>query len=592
MRDSVASDIITDEEGSSHEEPMGYYPSTRTSSGRSPSLGRRLSNAVDSYFTIPESDGDSYEEPLPLDDDEYLADNFFGTRQLTNSLTHRRTNKDIESLITQDEEESPEEFPQLYHGVTEQTLQPQDIEKLPLPPLERRRSTVVTAIQNVTKKFNFWDKEYHADRIHIALKFLDNYLYLVVGFTAALCIYWGSYFDRTAHYTRLKFAVIIADAPVGNLPNILGQTVEAFFTKVPAIQQLGNFDIWDFDRINTLAQSHNNTITQEVYRQVHHQKYWAAFYVHPNATLQWAQALAQASTAFDPSTSLMEVVYETGRDFNAVMNSIITVIQTIVRGWYSFLPNTNLVSNMLQTINSTETTTVISQSPQLLTTMPTFFVNDRIPVTNLVFQAPFQIGLIYIVIFTFFQFIFSIKIHMYIASKIKGFQYVMYRMISAQIAYLILSLAYVVLNTAFGLKFNKAFGQAGFLVIWMFAFLTMASLGSIIELIVLFLVAIKPVLIGFLLLFVAVTNLSPVISPIVLCPTFYRYGYAMPVRNSYELMHVAYFDSWKGHMGRNIGILVTWIVVSNAAMPFVMKWLAKKKAQLDAKAAAEKVNKE
>ena len=113
------------------------------------------------------------------------------------------------------------------------------------------------------------------------------------------------------------------------------------------------------------------------------------------------------------------------------------------------------------------------------------------------------------------------------------------------------------------------------------------SLGSIIEVVALILFAVKPQLIGFLLLFTAVVNLSPTVSPIVLCPDFYRYGYGIPVRNAYELMQVAYFDSWKGRMGRNIGVLLTWIVVTNVAMPFVMKWMANKKSAADAKAAAE-----
>ena len=64
---------------------------------------------------------------------------------------------------------------------------------------------------------------------------------------------------------------------------------------MPALQALGNFDIWDYDRLSNLATSHNNTLTEEVYRQIHHQKYWAAFYVYENATLNWYQALASGS---------------------------------------------------------------------------------------------------------------------------------------------------------------------------------------------------------------------------------------------------------------------------------------------------------
>ena len=113
----------------------------------------------------------------------------------------------------------------------------------------------------------------------------------------------------------------------------------------------------------------------------------------------------------------------------------------------------------------------------------------------------------------------------------------------------------------------------------------MSSIGSLIEMMVLVCIATKPAMIGLVLLLVAVTNLAPTISPIVLCPTFYRYGYALPVFNSYQLMMVAFFDAYKGHMGRNIGILVAWIIITNSGMPFVMGWTAKKMAQ---KAAAAK----
>lgn len=99
--------------------------------------------------------------------------------------------------------------------------------------------------------------------------------------------------------------------------------------------------------------------------------------------------------------------------------------------------------------------------------------------------------------------------------------------------------------------------------------------------------SVKPQLIGFILLFVAVTNMAPTVSPIVLCPTFYRYGYAMPLHNVYELMHVAYFDSYKGHMGRNIGILVAWLVFSTVAVIFTMTRLAAKMKKAEEAATKE-----
>ena len=87
-------------------------------------------------------------------------------------------------------------------------------------------------------------------------------------------------------------------------------------------------------------------------------------------------------------------------------------------------------------------------------------------------------------------------------------------------------------------------------------------------------------MIGFVLLFTVVLNLAPTISPIILCPKFYRYGYAMPLKN-FMIFTSSLFQCLKGHMGRNIGILFAWMVVSNAALPFVMKWLANKKAKAE-----------
>ncbi|CAI5760461.1 unnamed protein product [Candida verbasci] len=481
-----------------------------------------------------------------------FMDDAFGIGQLTETLT-------------KNQERPPGE--ELNESSTEKTNYED-------APTQRRKSTAAEVVQ----KYKFWDKEFKNERTKIILRFIYNYIYLIAGLCIALCIYWGSYYNRTSRFKRMKMGIYIADQPVGVLPNIVGKTIEYFFTNVTAIQAAGDFQVWNYEKLDEAAKSHNNNITEEVYRQIHHQKVWLGFYVRENATLQWYQALATGQN-FNISTSLMELVYETGRDYNAVNNYIITVYQQILRGYYTFIPQSNLVGSMLNTLNETQVNNIMNNAPELVTTIPTFKVVDLLPVQNPVFQAPLQIGLIYLVIFAFFQFIFTIKIHMYIAEKIKGLPYVGYRILSAQFAYLIVSLAFVTLNTAFGLDFTRTFGYSGFLVIWMFGYLTMASLGSIIELLVLLLFVIKPQLIGFLLLFVAVTNLAPTVSPIVLCPDFYRYGYAMPVRNAYDLLHVAYFDAWKGHMGRNIGVLITWIVVSNAVMPFVMKWMAKKKAQ-------------
>lgn len=568
----------------SQEEPVQYQPSAvNEPSSRRPSMIRRLSNSASSFFNASSITQESLVEDVEDDildiGNENYVEEMFGAKQLSHAMT---------SKSSDEEEQTPQPYtgqqPQQQESSTGSQESKADLAgdsttPPPQQPVQRRKGSIVSAFSN--KKYSFWDKEFKSERIKIAMQVLENYVYLVLGFAAVLCIYTGSYYNRTSRFKNLKMAIMIGDRNSTQLPNIVGQTIEGYFTKVPALQALGNFDIWDYDRLSNLATSHNNTLTEEVYRQIHHQKYWAAFYVYENATLNWYQALASGSKTFNPTNSLMEVVYETGRDYNAVNNYIVTIIGQILRGYYKFIPQSGLVANMLKTLNSTQANNVINNAPQLISTIPTFSIHDLHPVPNPVFSATMQLAGVYLIVLTFFAFVFSIQIQMYIASKVKGIKYVIFRMMSNQVAYFIISLAFVVLNTAFGLPFNGTFGHAGFLVIWVFSYLLMSAIGSVIEFFVLIVFALKPPMIGFVLLFTVVLNLAPTISPIILCPKFYRYGYAMPLKNFYDLLQVAYFNAWKGHMGRNIGILFAWMVVSNAALPFVMKWLANKKAKAE-----------
>lgn len=546
---------------------------------------RRLSSATGDFLLINPDRSDSTinrqiaetvaeeNEVLGLESD----DDLFGAN-LIHHLMSRRS-RDVESLLTADME-----TPQMYMGPTS-SLSSAEGPTSTGEPLRRRRSTVVATIQTITKKMGFWDLEFHAERIRIIVTLASNYIFLIAGFMISLCIYWGAYYDRTSKYKDIKFAVMIADEQVGSLSPILGKIVSTFFQNA-AVAPYGNFEVWNSTRLALVASSHNNTLTEEVYRQVHHQKYKAAFYVHPNATFQMYEALVTLNSTFEPSQELLSAVYETGSDYNAIFNYVSTLVLLLCVSFGTAMMSAGWTQDWMSVLNSTQIEAVLTEAPKLLTSLPEFQANDRIPVPEAVVQAPLQIGLIYLCVFTFFQFIFSLPIQMYVASKIKGWKFVVFRIATAQSAYFQLSLAYVVLNTAFQIPFNKAFGYLGFLVIWGAAFLTMSSVGSMIEILVLACIVLKPAMIGVMLLLVAVTNLAPTISPIFLCPTFYRYGYAMPVYNSYHIMQVALFDSWKGNLGRHFGILVAWIIVTNACMPFMMKWVSKQMQKQKAAAAA------
>ncbi|ODV70205.1 hypothetical protein HYPBUDRAFT_151623 [Hyphopichia burtonii NRRL Y-1933] len=579
---------------------------------RRQSLVRRISSSATNYFADSHSSrhrsnliassrnfkarklSSQENDPMNIYYDELDSDFLFGHDQIGKSFSRvPDEEEEAESLGSTDDQATQEEFPRIYEGFGERresSFTEDEINRQ--QSRTSRRNTIASTIQSVTRKLGFWDKDFHQHRINIVITYLKNYAFLIVGLVVTLCIYWGTFYERTGRFHDLHFAVINADRQVGSLPGAIGEVVEYFFVNVTQVQSLGTFEIIDFDTINKAALDHNNSITEEVYHQIHIQKYWAAYYIKENSTLRMYEALKTASDLVSPSDSFMEVVYETGRNYNAVNNYVKSIVGRTKLAFDSFIPQTPYLKSLLGQLNSTEIENVLTNAPNLVTTNPSFVNVDRLPVNNPVVQAPFQIGLVYLMLFSFFQFVFLIQIHTLIAQRIKGFKYLLYRMAASHSSYVVLSLAYVVLNAAFGITFTTTFGYLGFLVVWAFAYLTMASSGALMEALALVIFMLKPQLIGFLIVFMVVINLAPTVSPIVLCPNFYRYGYAMPIYNSYELMHVPYFNAYKGHMGRNIGILIAWIVISTLTMVIIMARIGKKMKAAEERSAQEKADQE
>lgn len=536
---------------------------------------RSLSNTVNSFFTS--------RHPLRLDSDVSLLQlevsseshnirvddghDFFG-----------HNNLDRTRLVGVRDLERASAAPQ---GLAGEPREPE-----PVNGAQRSRRSSVTSI----KRFGFFDKSFRTHRLHIYFTFAVNYLYLTIGFMFALTIYWGAYYNRNTRFKDLSFAVIIDEQQVEQTPPTVGSAVQYFFTSIPQVQQLGNFHFWNHSMIAASASANNRSISQEVNRQVHQLKYWGAIYVKENITYDWIVSLKSIASGA-PSSSLaipaIQAIYETGSDYNAVSNYITTVLNQISRAFEAFLEQSPIVPLVMLALLAQERAAILEKDPAFITVKPYFEFVDLIPVPEAVFQAPLQIGLIYLVIFTFFLFVFAMNIHSFIALQVLGLKFVFLRMLASQFSYCILSLSFVLLNRAFGMRYSVAFGYSGFLVIWMFSFLLMSALGSTIEILVLIAAIIRPQLIGFAMLVTAVFNVAPTVTPPVLCPRFYHYGYGIPVRNAYELFHVAYFDAWKGRVGRNIGVLLAWSILSNLLMPFALKLAAKFKAKAENKGKSE-----
>ncbi|KAG0664132.1 hypothetical protein C6P44_001204 [Monosporozyma unispora] len=82
--------------------------------------------------------------------------------------------------------------------------------------------------------------------------------------------------------------------------------------------------------------------------------------------------------------------------------------------------------------------------------------------------------------------------------------------------------------------------------------------------------AVRPGIVGFWILGFLIVNLSSTYYPFVLNNNFYRYGYIFPVHNLIAIYRVIFFNTSRWKMGTNYGILIAWIVINIAAMPFFL----------------------
>lgn len=416
-------------------------------------------------------------------------------------------------------------------------------------------------LQRIQTQLSFFSSRLQGERTKLALDF--GKIYLIMGFfvLTIFSIYWGSCYKRDLRFRNLEFLVVIdEDTGLSGYDTVGEALVKTLQT--PEAEFYGKWNIFNYTTFQEKAQKHNNTMEEEVIRQIHHQNYWAAIYVHANATGNLLEALRTADGSYSTTNNTITAIYETGRDMVAMPAYIVSGLYIVEDLWLPAL--TNVTNNLASSLSDSEQSALFNSNSALnLLTKPLGFnYVDRIPVTDLVLIAPSQVGLIYMIILTFFNVNFFLEIHQRVKMYgIKNHHYLLYRLLASLASYLWLSLMYSFVTLAMQVDFTVTFGKSGFLVYWMTSWLTMWVVGSVNEIVAMWCILFYPPLMGFWLLFWVIVNIAPTFAPLALSPKVFRYGYALPLHNSYEITKVIFFNTYKGQLGRNYGILVAWAVL-------------------------------
>ncbi|ODV83268.1 hypothetical protein CANARDRAFT_9673 [[Candida] arabinofermentans NRRL YB-2248] len=410
--------------------------------------------------------------------------------------------------------------------------------------------------------FKFFSKS----NIPFFRKYMMIVLIMIIFVFSVFSIYWGSMFHRNSRLTNLT--VLLVTESDESLP--LSQALINVSKEKLIASKLGYV-------------IKSNISEDEVIDKVYKQKYWGAIYVNNNTVSNLiTDAFKNGDDSDLNTTDFVKCYYETGRDLNGMRSYVEPPLLEFSIAFQNYLHSTTYPS-IISNLTSDEFSKL--RNSNLLTSYPSIQFTDGKPASDPVVLAPLQIGLIYIIILTFFQFMWFLQIHGEMAKKLSPIRYILYRMIASQFNYLCLSLGYSALNAAFQISFNKTW-SGGFGVMWMISYLTMSAVGGANENIGLLCFATLPPVMGFWMIFFVITNISATFSPIPVCPGLFRFTEAMPIKNSYELMKILLFDTYKGNQGRHWGILIAWIALNNLLLPLCLMFFSFRMKKTMAKAAS------
>ncbi|KAF2181570.1 hypothetical protein K469DRAFT_638291 [Zopfia rhizophila CBS 207.26] len=441
-------------------------------------------------------------------------------------------------------------------------------------------------------------------RLHVLKLWLRTNLVLAVAIMCFLCLFWGVLFNQNRLAPSLGVWVVDFDGQVPPYQDV-DPFVGPFVSR--AVQRLldagGTHPGYTF----RLPSDFDND-PLKVRESVYDFDAWAAIIINPNATALLRAAVTEGNSSYDP-LGACQIIYNSARDQGTTSSYILpsmTVIQKIAvsdfgREW---------ISSLLQNMSVSDLN--IQASPQAFSPGIEFTMYDLRPFGPPVATPAISIGLIYLIVLSFFSFTFFLPIHMkYLMPKghppLVFSHLIMWRYVATVTSYFLLSCVYSLVSLAFLMPMNNppashvwparnpnAYHHATFVVYWMVNWVGMMAFGLACENMAMLLGTPWTAL---WLIFWIISNVATGFYPLPLASAFYRWGYAWPMHNVVEVTRQIMFDLHP-RIGLNFGILFAWCAVGTILFPFCcyyMRWRAAREKRLAAKREDEwkaKMNKE
>ncbi|KAG2164500.1 hypothetical protein D6C86_07485 [Aureobasidium pullulans] len=417
---------------------------------------------------------------------------------------------------------------------------------------------------------------------------------LMAAIMAVLSLYWASLFHVEANLSALVVYVVDFDgqtAPynTSGIEPIVGPIVQGLArTQVASgTPTLG----W-----GPLPGSAFNYDPLAVRQAVYDWDAWAAIIIMPNATQQLYNAVQNGNTSYDPMGAC-QLIYQSARDDTSWYDFMLPLISQFQTEATSMVGQ-QWARMVLQNATTDQTLARnIANVPQAVSPAIGFSEYDLRPFYPYTAIPATTIGLIYLIILSFFSFAFYLPIWFkFLMPKghppLRFVEFIAIRWGGTVLAYLFLSLAYSLVSLAFQINFSggnpitsttqvteieygnpDAYGHGTFPVYWMLNFVGMCALGLASENVAM---VVGQPWTGLWLIFWVITNVTTSFYDIDIEPAFFRWGYAWPLHNVVEGSRQILFGL-HSRIGLNFGILFAWAAVNSAVFPLACWFLMYKR---------------
>jgi hypothetical protein len=309
----------------------------------------------------------------------------------------------------------------------------------------------------------FWDWRLNHVRKEAFLKWTFTTGFLMAFILACLSIYWGAFVHIEQNLKALVVYVVDFDgqtAPynTSDVEPIVGPMIVQLAQQMVASStpNLG---------FTPLTASDFNYDPLLVRKAVYDWDAWAAIIINPNATALLYSAVQNGNASYDPMGAC-QLVYQQARDDTNWSSYLFPNIQSLLTKATSMVGQT-WAKQILQQATSNQTLREnIAQAPQALSPAIGFSMFNLRPFYPYVAIPAQSIGLIYLIIVSFFSFSFYLPIHFkYLKPEghppLKFYQLVLWRWCATISAYFMLSLAYSLISLAFGINFSGGVTNTG-----------------------------------------------------------------------------------------------------------------------------------